>query len=295
MNKDSPLFVDFTQENTLLSLLPCKPVASSRSVGWSSIHLAHYRLPPHCLPEHYSPHHSLCLNVGGAALLEQSIDGHFAVTHSVPGSLSLYPANLRQSVSWDREVDILLLDFDPAILALGSDIGGSDRPNLPPKLTFFDPLIQQIALALKFALENGLGSRLYEESMANALAVHLLSRYSTRTPAMRQPQGGRLSQPDLMQVIDYIHAHLEQNLSLAELAAMVQLSPWHFARLFKQSTGVSPHQYQIRCRIERAKQLLLSRLAIADVAQAVGFASQGHFNYHFKRLVRTTPKKFLHQ
>ena len=289
MNKDSPLFVDFTQENTLLSVLPCKPVASSRSAGWSSIHLAHYRLPPHCLPEHYSPHHSLCLNVGGAALLEQSIDGHFAVTHSVPGSLSLYPANLRQSVSWDREVDILLLDFEPTLLALGND-----RPNLPPKLTFFDPLIQQIALALKSALENGLGSRLYEESMANALAVHLLSRYSTRTPAIWQPRGG-LSQPDLMQVVDYIHAHLEQNLSLAELAAVVQLSPWHFARLFKQSTGVSPHQYHIRCRIERAKQLLLSRLAIADVAQVVGFASQGHFNYHFKRLVGTTPKKFLRQ
>ena len=288
-----PLFVDFTQEDTLLSLLPCKPVASSRSAGWSSIHLAYYRLPPHCLPEHYSPHHSLCLNVGGAALLEQSIDGHSAVTHSVPGSLSLYPANLRQSVSWDREVDILLLDFEPTLLALGSDIGGSDRPYLPPKLTFFDPLIQQIALALKFALENGLGS-LYEETMANALAVHLLSRYSTKTPAIWQPQKG-LSQPDLTQVIDYIHAHLEQNLSLAELVAVVQLSPWHFARLFKQSTGVSPHQYQIRCRIERAKQLLRKDLAIADVAQAVGFASQGHFNYHFKRFVGTTPKKFLHK
>lgn len=291
MNR-SPLLIDFTQEDTLLSVLPCKPVASSRSAGWNSIHLAYYRLPPHCLPEHFSPHHSLCLNIGGAVELKQSIDGHFAVTHSVPGSLSLYPAHLRQSMSWDREVEILLLDFEPTLLALESDFGASDRPELPPKLTFFDPLIYQIALALKFALENGWGS-LYAESMANALAVHLLSRYSTRNPIL-QPQGG-LSQSQLRLVIDYIHAHLEQNLSLAELATVVQLSPWHFARLFKQSTGVSPHQYHIRCRIERAKELLLKGLGIADVAQAVGFGSQGHFNYHFKRLMGTTPKQFLRQ
>lgn len=161
-------------------------------------------------------------------------------------------------------------------------------------MTFFDPLIQQIGLALKHALENGLGSRLYADSMANALAVHLLSRYSTRKQAIQYYEGG-LSRRDLNQVIDYIHEHLEKNLSLAELAGVVQLSSYHFAHLFKQSTGSSPHRYHIQCRIERTKQLLVKGLGIADVAQAVGFASQGHLNYHFKRLVGTTPRKFLHQ
>ena len=85
-------------------------------------------------------------------------------------------------------------------------------------------------------------------------------------------------------------------MSLAELAAVVQLSSFHFAHLFKQTTGVSPHQYHIRCRVERAKQLLLTKnLTIAEVAYIVGFASQGHLNYHFKRLVGITPKAFLRQ
>ena len=294
MSQEKPLLIDFTQEDTLLSVLPCLPIASSRSVGWDQIHLARYRLPPHCLPKHYSPHHSICLNLGGSVLLEQSIDGRFALTHSVPSALSLYPANLSQSVGWDREAEVLLLDFEPTLLALVSDgSGGSDRFEMPPKLTFFDPLIQQIALALKSALENGFGSRLYADSMANALAVHLLSRYSTSKEIQCQKRG--LSRQDLDQIIDYIHEHLEEDLSLAELAAVVQLSSYHFAHLFKQSTGISPHRYHIQCRVERAKQLLLKGLAIAEVAQAVGFASQGHLNYHFKRLVRTTPRKFLHQ
>jgi AraC family transcriptional regulator len=80
---------------------------------------------------------------------------------------------------------------------------------------------------------------------------------------------------------------------LAELAAIVRLSQYHFAHLFKQSTGISPHQYLIRWRIERAKQLLaMGNLSIAAIAQTVGFASQGHFTYHFKRLVGVTPRVF---
>ena len=150
-------------------------------------------------------------------------------------------------------------------------------------------------MALKTTLENdGVGSRLYAESMANALAVHLLSRYSTRKHCHHNR--GRLSQRQLKQEFDDINEYLEWDLSLAQLAAVVQLSAYHFARLFKHSTGFSPHQYLIRCRVERAKQLLLEgNLTIAQVALTVGFASQGHLNYHFKRLTGMTPKAFLQQ
>ncbi|URD53853.1 helix-turn-helix transcriptional regulator [Chroococcidiopsis sp. CCNUC1] len=73
----------------------------------------------------------------------------------------------------------------------------------------------------------------------------------------------------------------------------MQLSPYHFAHLFKESTNTSPHQYLIRCRIERAKELIvMSDLPLATIAQTVGFASQGHFTYHFKRCVGVTPKVF---
>ncbi|MBW4671976.1 MAG: helix-turn-helix transcriptional regulator [Cyanomargarita calcarea GSE-NOS-MK-12-04C] len=69
------------------------------------------------------------------------------------------------------------------------------------------------------------------------------------------------------------------------------MSPHYFSLLFKQSTGMTPHKYVIRTRVERAKELLLkSEMAISEIAQSVGFASQSHLNFHTKRLLGVTPK-----
>ncbi len=130
--------------------------------------------------------------------------------------------------------------------------------------------------------------------MANALAVHLLSRYSNCSRTLKSSKS-KLSQPQLDRVIDYIYSNLDRNLTLTQLAAVVQLSEYHFARLFKQTTGKAPHQFQLQCRIDRAKELLLQNMAIAKVAQTTGFASQSHLNYHFKRRVGATPKQFVTQ
>ena len=98
----------------------------------------------------------------------------------------------------------------------------------------------------------------------------------------------------MRRVIEYVDAYLDQDLALVELAAIVSLSPNYFTRLFKQSTGFTPHQYVIQQRVERAKRLLLeSKLAIADIALEVGFAHQSHLNRHFKRWVGVTPKAFI--
>ena len=90
--------------------------------------------------------------------------------------------------------------------------------------------------------------------------------------------------------------YLDRDLTLTELAAIAQLSPNYFTRSFKQSTGFTPHQYVIRQRVEKAKQLLVEgQLAIADIALEVGFAHQSHLNRHFKRWVGVTPKAFIRE
>jgi AraC family transcriptional regulator len=100
----------------------------------------------------------------------------------------------------------------------------------------------------------------------------------------------------LRQVIDYINDHLDRDLGLAELAKIVQMSPHYFTRLFKQSTGLTPHQYVIHRRVERAKELLLNgELTIAEVAYSVGFANQSHLNRHLKRLLGVTPRYIRHR
>lgn len=291
MSKEKPVSIDLSQKDSLLSVFPCLPIITSHAAGWDKIQLAYHRQPPHRIPEHVSLQHIICINVGNPVLIEQFVDGHAEIVHSGTSEIGIYPAHLWQNFGWDRETEFLQLYLEPTLLnLLNYELCGSDRVELIPQLSsFLDPLILNIGFALKTALEtDGLASRLYADSMANALAIHLLSRYSTRKRVIKEYTG--ISEQQLKQVLDYINQHLEQNLSLAQLATVVQLSTYHFAHLFKQSVGISPHQYHIRCRVERAKQLLLKGdMTIVEIAQTVGFASQGHLNYHFKRLVGMTP------
>jgi AraC family transcriptional regulator len=96
----------------------------------------------------------------------------------------------------------------------------------------------------------------------------------------------------LREAIEYIHAHLNRDLSLTELASVINLSPTYFASLFKQAMGISPYQYVIQQRVDQAKMMLAKTdLAIADIALQVGFSSQSHLNQQFKRITGMTPKQ----
>ena len=136
-----------------------------------------------------------------------------------------------------------------------------------------DLVINRIGLLGRKELsEGGSGGRLYAESLGTALAVHLLRQYSTSRRVQVIHKGGLASRP-LRRVIDYINEHLQDELSLAELARAAKLSPRHFATAFKGSTGISPHRYIIERRIDRARDLLhrgdktISEIAY-DVASA---------------------------
>lgn len=295
--KTEPAINDTNDDGEIISLLPRLPFLSSANCQWTTLQIACCREPPLTIPEHQSNYHSICINGGKVVQLEQKIEGKVKVTNSVPSDLSIYPAHLTQSFSWNREAEFWLIYLQPKLISnLGYELYQTNHVELIPQLdSLFDPLIKQIALALKTTLEtDGMGSILYADSMANALAVHLLSQYSNRSRNL-QTCNSKLSQQQLTQVVDYINSNLDQEITLGKLAALVQLSEFHFGRLFKKTTGISPHQYHLQCRVERAKNLLSQGMMIAQVAQKVGFSSQGHLNYHFKRKVGLTPKQFLQQ
>jgi AraC family transcriptional regulator len=105
-----------------------------------------------------------------------------------------------------------------------------------------------------------------------------------------------LSQQKLQKAVDYIHLHLTDEISLKSIAAHINMSRFHFCRLFKESMGITPYQYLLQMRIEQAKQLLLqSSASVAEIAAEAGFADQSQLSRHFKRIVGVSPKQFAQQ
>jgi AraC family transcriptional regulator len=210
------------------------------------------------------------------------------------GCTTLIPMHHSSCGRWQQPSEAIMLNLKSDLLTdRAAELLGVDQVELLPRVLLDDPLILQIALALKADLESRRpGGRLYAETLTNTLAAHLVRNYSSHQHQSIHRLGG-LSPTQLKSVIDYIHTYLDQDLSLEELAAIAQLSPYHFCRSFKQSTGFTPYQYLIRHRVEQAKRLLKDgKMGILEVAMACGFSHQSHLNRHFKRLTGMTPKNF---
>jgi len=134
-------------------------------------------------------------------------------------------------------------------------------------------------------------SALFVRSLAQALAVHLLRSYLAENQAGRRVNA--LQAYKLRKVTDAMSADLSAEFSLAKLARLAELSEYHFSRLFKRATGLSPSQYFIRLRMVRARHLLLeTRLSVIDVGLEVGYSSPSHFSQVFRREVGVTPSEF---
>jgi AraC family transcriptional regulator len=168
-----------------------------------------------------------------------------------------------------------------------------ERVEIAPSLPTYDPLLHHIALVLQAAIKGeSVAGQPSAQSLADALVTPFLRRYGVTRQSPGKVTDG-LSPYKLRRTIAYIKDHLEQDLSLVTLAAVGETSPAHFARLFKQATGLPPHQYVLRCRMERAKQLLAETdLPLSEIALQVGCADQSHFTALFRAHVAQTPKAY---
>jgi AraC family transcriptional regulator len=141
--------------------------------------------------------------------------------------------------------------------------------------------------------------RLFLDSVEQALAVALVNGHAVRHPSVRVHRGG-LGPTRLRRVTELVHAEIEDELSLHKMAEAAGLSAAHFSQMFRKSTGESPHQFVLRIRVERAKEMLRAPKArVLDVAIACGFKTQQHFARVFRRACGATPteyrQEFLYQ
>lgn len=157
----------------------------------------------------------------------------------------------------------------------------SSEIDLDYRILFNDPTIGHLARLLKAEVIKGdVAQEIYIESLRNLLAVHLMRHYTRagRSQSLKIAKPNyALTQTQVQQVKDFIEEHPDQKLSIAQLAAIANLSPFHFARAFKQATGISPHNYIIQHRLERARLLLnTTRLRILQSKSLYRSVSQAY-------------------
>ena len=164
--------------------------------------------------------------------------------------------------------------------------------HLEPSGVFSDPLAWQIASTIGNEMRRGFLDRILADALNTALAVQIMRRFVDPSAIALAPSNG-LSRERLKRVQDYIEAHLDDRLTLTELAGVACLSPYHFSRSFKQATGVGLHHYVMQRRLERAKALMRrTTQPLALIALEAGFADQSHFATLFRRETGVTPGQF---
>src|SRR5260221_975748 len=135
--------------------------------------------------------------------------------------------------------------------------------------------------------------RTYGEGLSTALAAHLLREYGAAVSEPKRQYGG-LPREKLVRAVEYIQDQLDTDLTVSRIAQAVYMSPHHFTRLFKQSTGQPPYQYVVDASVRKAKELLTTgKFTISEAAFQVGLADQSHLTHHFKRVFGLPPKRLL--
>jgi len=270
------------------------PFVLKRDAVWEGIKVAHYRFQAGDLPEHHHKDHLITIALGEGCGGEIRTASGLRARGQTKGSVCVIPSGQSFSATLEDASEHLAIYLEPSLVVrAASESRARDGVEVIERSSPSDPVISSIGMALLAELDSeGLSGRLYAESLANVLAVHLLRHYTASAGNAQRFTGG-LSAQKLRQTMAFIADNYESDLTLADLARMAGMSTFHFAREFKRTTGTPPHQYLIKFRVERAKALLTgSEMPLVEVSSRSGFSHQSHFTRLFRRFTGTTPQSY---
>lgn len=239
-------------------------------------------------------HHTLSLYVTGGAAFRRRL-GTTQVPSLGPGSLCLMP---REATSeWEVSGPIRMLHLYVSRQAFQRAVvqnfdADPDAVMLREIPYFRDDLLETVMRQTMLSLDwDEPADRVAVSHAAQTLLAYLIARMTDRGNHAHLARGG-LSPTALRRVTEFVQAHLAEPLSIADLATQAGLSPYHFARAFRRSTGETPHAFVLRCRINRARNALAHGVPPAEAAALCGFSSQSHFTARFRTLTGLTPGQF---
>lgn len=282
-----------TLSGRIRSGLAGEPVVTSRGKPWNGFFVKENG------PTQVEAHqvmllkHAVWLQLDAPASLEWTGDGRFVSTTIAPGQLMICPANKLHSGNMRHEGTHILVLLEPEFVAQAMDSGVDPAQiDLRWEHALDSPALRELVLLLRAeAARPAAANGHYATAIARLIAIHIVQHYSAHTTDAAK-RGG-LSPMRLRKVEALVEQRLGADLNLDEMARTAGLSVFHFARAFRQTTGMSPFQYVLKCRIERARELLLTPHArIGEIALECGFCDQAHLTRHFKRLTGSTPAAF---
>ena len=277
-------------------------LADSESLGWSGLYVRRWRfsrvVDRLLVPATAEPHIS-CNIAGSAEFLERDPGGKWITRHIRPGdsfvtrSRTPYEVSFRSPPGEELESISMHVAVEPFRAALESVYPGkADRGEV---IDFFGrdaALNHMCATCAELLHARVRGSSKVIADLTHLFATYLAEKYTIVAPGQREFRGG-LPIRQLQKVATYITEHLAEEISVEALAQLVELSPFHFSRVFKQTTGMTPHQFVTRERITRAQQLIReTSRSLIEIALEVGYSNPSHFAKVFRKGAGVTPTQF---
>ena len=268
---------------------------SSGLPGWRGIVVEAHRLEPREFPQHSVIGHGIGVNIGAESTTLGMKGGRGwddRVIHPGESHLVTYgQVNTPRCLTKFEECSIIL---NPTFVAnVVQDGLPAGRIEFVSQRSVADPILalyaRRFLAELSADIPNGL---LYVETVTIGLVLHLLAHYGVAKPKVMAPRA-KLNSFQLRSVIEFIDSHLADDVPLLALAEQAHISPFHFARLFRQTVGLPPHRFVVRLRVQRAIGLLRRRrMPLAQIAVACGFHDQPHFIHAFRAVTGTTPSRY---
>ena len=269
-------------------------VLSSARAGWrNDFTFEVHRMAPYAYEEHVLLGHRLIVNLGAPVRFGWRRGDKPREALLQTGGLCLQSEGDVNAPSWSDEMTFAAVAFAPALVeALLEDRSPKATETFAERRCLTEPTAYGFARALAAELSSPT-EPLYADTLSSSFVLHLLLAHGIAPAKKGLSPKGKLGSAQLRATIDLAQERLADGISLDDLAAASGYSLFQFARMFKATTGMAPHQFVLRLRLERAQRLLLrERLSLADVAVACGFYDQAHLTNAFRKAFGRTPAAF---
>ena len=279
-----------------LHLIPRSPMFVGVGRGWRHLRLFRFQTSRLDVRLEASKLYKVTLHLKNSVLINRNCEGHHDRRWSEEGSISVVPAGMSWTCSFSGQADFMVAFVAPDIVnEVAASVFNRDQDQIRIVESFAkkDEILERLyRLIIAEAYRDEAGNHLFIDAMTRALTLHLLRAYSIDSPRLPVKTDAFIGWR-LKRVIEYMHAHIDENIPLHQLAATSGLSTSHFTRAFRTATGKPPHQYLVGLRIDKARQLLQqTQLSITEICSECGFEQSNHFATMFRKVVGLSPRAY---